>query len=163
MPSFQKAPMTIFTPEGTRRFPATNCNSRDGDSNTLYPLVRRPKMFFFRINRLESLDLILGSLNQTVTNCPNIILPGYYHYPNSFFFQFGPAESNGLSRLKEKLFADKQVRRHGRVLALSHTGISKGLNLHAFNFYKSTVVHVGVWKHTLQGTLNLFPQFSMQV
>ncbi len=115
---------------------------------------RRPSLFFAWAASLAHLDMVLTSLRSTVTDCPNFIRPGYYHEHNTFGYYFDSKDE--FAKLSPMIWSDKEVRRHGRVLAIEPLdNCQKTFVLWRYNAFRSRPQKVGVWQ---KGSLaNKFP------
>ncbi len=128
---------TSFTPVGAvASFPRATCGSQSPSrSGGAERASRRAKLFFYWPQDEEDLRMVLHGLDSTVTDCPDLIRPGYFHQSNSIVFYITANDSMTVRTIESIIFDDKFVRKHRQVVAFHHVGDQK-LIVTRFNIFK---------------------------
>ncbi len=144
--------LTIFTPEEAAKSFKSDCLS----TFERYTLAKRPKLL---------LELVLGGLAGTVTNCSDRIAPGMYHPSNALAFYLEAGDSQKIFRLRDRLFSDSLTKNHRQVATLhQHDEDPETFVVSRFNIYASKAVVTQVWTRERPFALLdfVFADFRMQ-
>ncbi len=112
--------------------------SCDLDQHMTY-LTKKPELIFTVTFDKDEVKLVLDSLSDTVTECKNLIKPGYYRSENIVaHYLLGNNRSDSV----QLIFEDEYVKRHKNVLVLQNMLTQGDIEMSRYDIYSNKVHHL---------------------
>ena len=136
-------------------------------TNKYERFLRRPKIFIMWLESGKALDTVLINFANTVIECPDLILPGYYHPTSHFIYVLNDSKvvDANQTRLLDTLYRDEKVQKHEQLVPLKVNSTSSKATMHKYDFFNKEVITTNAWKNgmPIKTVGSYFTEFSMKV